>query len=63
MATRPERRTRVVEHALWAFGLAALLFASRARTVWANGRHGWLWPFGLWALVIVIGAVVNRRSD
>ncbi len=63
MATSPDHRPHVVEPALWVFGLAVLVFASRARLVWANGRHGWLWPFGIWALLILIGAVVNRRTD
>lgn len=62
MPTR-DNRTRVLEPALWVFGLAVLVFASRARFLWASGRHGWLWPFGLWAAVIVVGALVNRRSD
>jgi hypothetical protein len=61
--TPPEHRTRTVEPALWVFGLACLVFASRARLLWANGQHGWLWPFGLWAAVILVGAVVNRRTD
>ena len=63
MSSRPDHRTRVIEPALWVFGLAVLVFASRARMLWADGRHSWLWPFGLWALVILLGAIVNRRSD
>ncbi len=63
MSSRPDRRTRVTEAAWWVFGLAVLVCASRARMLWADGRHSWLWPFGLWALVILLGAVVNRRSD
>jgi hypothetical protein len=61
--TPPEHRTRTVEPALWVFGLACLVLASRARLLWASGQHGWLWPFGLWAAVILLGAVVNRRAD
>jgi hypothetical protein len=63
MSNRPDHRTRVVEPALWVFGLAGLVFVSRARLLWASGAHSWLWPFGLWAAVILLGAVVNRRSD
>ncbi len=63
MSPRPDHRTRSIEPALWVFGLAVLVFASRARLVWADGRHSWLWPFGLWAAVILLGAVVNRRTD
>jgi hypothetical protein len=61
--TPQEHRTRTVEPALWVFGLACLVFASRARLLWADGHHGWLWPFGLWAAVILLAAVVNRRMD
>ena len=60
---RPDNRPHAVEPALWVFGLAVLVFASRARFLWASGGHGWLWPFVLWALVILLGAVVNRRTD
>jgi hypothetical protein len=63
MPTRPDHRTRIVEPALWLFALAVLLFASRARLLWASGTHSWLWPFALWAGVILAGALVNRRSD
>ena len=63
MPNRPEPRTRVIEPALWVFGLAVLVLASRARLLWADGRHSWLWPFGLWAAVILVGVVVNRRTD
>jgi hypothetical protein len=63
VSTRPDNRTRIVEPALWVFGLAVLIFASRARLLWASGVHSWLWPFGLWAAVILVGAVVNRRTD
>jgi hypothetical protein len=63
MPTRPDPRTRVVEPALWVFGLVGLVFATRARFLWASGLHSWLWPFGLWACAILLGAVVNRRSD
>jgi len=63
MPNRPETRTRVVEPALWVFGLGLLVFVSRARLLWADGQHSWLWPFGLWAAIILVGAVVNRRTD
>lgn len=63
MSTPTDQRTRVVEPALWVFGLVVLVFASRARFLWASGLHSWLWPFGLWACAIVLGAVVNRRSN
>ena len=63
MPSRPDNRTRAVEPALWVFGLGVLLFASRGRLLWAGGGHSWLWPFALWAALIVLGAVVNRRSD
>jgi hypothetical protein len=58
-----DHRPRIIEPALWVFGLAVLVFASRARLLWANGQHSWFWPFGLWAFVIVLSAVVNRRTD
>jgi len=63
MPNRPAPRMRVVESALWVFGLGLLVFASRARLLWADGHHSWLWPFGLWAAVILVGAVINRRTD
>jgi len=63
MPHRPAPRKRVVESALWVFGLGLLVFASRARLLWADGHHSWLWPFGLWAAVILVGAVINRRTD
>ena len=63
MSSRPDPRPHVAEPSLWVFALGVLAFASGARLWWANGQHGWLWPFGLWALVIVLGAVVNRRTD
>ena len=63
MPHRHDHRTRIVEPALWVFGRALLVFASRARLLWADGQHSWLWPFGLWAVVILVGALVNRRTD
>lgn len=63
MPTSPEHRNRVIEPALWLFCLALVIFGSRARLLWADGHHGWLWPFALWLAVIVIGAVVNRQTD
>lgn len=59
----PDHRARVLEPALWVFALGLVVFASRARLTWASGNHGWLWPFGLWLLVILAGALVNRRTD
>jgi hypothetical protein len=63
MPTPADHRKRIVEPALWVFGLGVLIFASRARLMWAEGTRAWLWPFGLWLALIVIGAVVNRRTD
>jgi hypothetical protein len=63
MSNRPEQRQRIVEPALWVFGVGLLVFVSRGRLVWASGTHSWLWPFVLWGALIALGAVVNRRSD
>ncbi|HXX29893.1 MAG TPA: hypothetical protein VEJ89_04185 [Myxococcaceae bacterium] len=63
MATPPDPRARIAEPALWVFGVGVLVFATRARLVWADGAHGWLLPFGLWLALILLGAIVNRRTD
>lgn len=63
MPPSPDPRARIAEPALWVFGLGVLVFVSRARFFWADGARSWLVPFGLWLLLIVLGAVVNRRTD
>ncbi len=62
MASPPDR-SRPPELALWTFGVAAVLFLTRARLLWADGTHSWLLPFALWAGVIALGAWAARRTE
>jgi hypothetical protein len=49
--------------AVLAAGLLLLGFATPVRTVWAHSGLGWIAPFLLWALAIVILAFASRTSD
>lgn len=55
MALQPDRG-RTSDLALLLFGVGLVIFVSRARIVWADGRKHWLLPFVLWLGLIALGA-------
>ncbi|MCB1877079.1 MAG: hypothetical protein KDH88_13980 [Chromatiales bacterium] len=42
---------------------ALVLLASPVVQWWATDHSPWLLPFGIWGLIILLGAVVQRRLD
>ncbi len=44
------------------FAIATLILASPLNLVWARPELGWVFPFVLWAGIIVLGALLARRG-
>ena len=42
------------------FGGAILVLVSPLKLAWMRPEHGWLFPFGLWLAILVVGALVSR---
>lgn len=47
---------------LLVFGIAALLFGSPIRLMWAQASRIWYLPFTIWLLVILLGAWAVRAA-
>ena len=43
-----------------AFGAALLLLVSPLKLWWARPELGWIAPFAVWAVLILVGAWLNR---
>ncbi len=58
MQRPPEIRAR--EYSLLVFSLALLVLVSPLRILWARDDSHWLLPFGIWFVVILLGAILGR---
>jgi hypothetical protein len=44
-------------------GLLVVLFVSPVVDWWARPSLGWLTPYGLWLVIILVAALVAQRDD
>jgi hypothetical protein len=44
------------------FGGAILVLVSPLKLVWMRPEQGWLFPFGLWLAILVVGALLSRPA-
>lgn len=51
------------DRSLLVFGVAALLFATPLRLVWADSARPWYLPFALWLGVIALVFWAARRHE